>query len=189
MIWFYQNGQQLFILFAFPLIGLAFDFLLNTKGTVFLLILALILLSPILTGYSYVFPYAYQFFTLIGLGCVYAFCSRKIINSYSKYLSAICISGLLCIILGWAAFIDAFSGSQVVEKKWQIDNYKIEYIRDQGFSGRPLMKYELNEFGFIPIFIKKTETVVDNDTTLNCNVNFELNKINFNKCETSITNY
>ena len=46
-----------------------------------------------------------------------------------------------------------------------IDEYRIEYIRDQGFAGGLLMKYELHKYAMIPILITKKETVVDNDTT------------------------
>jgi hypothetical protein len=186
MIWFWEHGQQLFILFAFPLIGLVVDFWLSKEKTVYILITSFILLAPILTGYSYIFSWAYQFWGLIGLSCVYSFYSRQIEKETPKVMTAVIISGLLSLILGWFAFMDAFAGSQKVENKWEIDNHKIEYIRDQGFSGRPLMKYQLREYGLVPIFIKTIETSEERDTVYNCEVPFMNSKIIFNKCNLTI---
>ena len=186
MIWFWKHGQQLFILFAFPLIGLGFDFWLSKKRTVYILIASLVLLTPIFTGYSYLVSWAYQFFGLVGLSCAYSFYSMQIENKAPKFVSAVIISGLLFLILGWFAFMDAFSGSQTTENDWAIGRYKIEYIRDQGFAGGPLMKYQLSKYGLIPIFIKVVEISEERDTVYNCEIPFENNKIIFNKCNGTI---
>lgn len=97
-------------------------------------------------------------------------------------------AGLLLAILGYAYFIDTMGGSQTTERKWKLDGYQIEYIKDQGFAGGPLMKYELSKFTAIPIFIKKMETVVEDDTTKNCDIRFDKSKMVFNKCNGTLQN-
>jgi len=77
------------------------------------------------------------------------------------------------------------AGSISVEREWEIKEYKVRYLRDQGFSGRPLMKYELYKYGSIPIFIKHVDTKVDDDTTSNCVVKFEYKNLTFNKCDSN----
>ena len=103
-------------------------------------------------------------------------------------MSALLTSGLLLAILGYAFFIDTMGGSQVTLKKWKLDGYQIEYIKDQGFAGRPLMKYELSKLTTIPIFIKKIETIAEDDSTKICDIIFDRNKIVFNKCSGTLQN-
>ena len=74
-----------------------------------------------------------------------------------------------------------------VEREWHINNYKVEYIMDQGFAGGPLMKYKLSKYSLIPIFIKELEISVDNDTLNSCNVIFHESNVTFNRCEEKIT--
>ncbi len=187
MIWFWEHGNELFIFFTFPLIGLGLDSWISNRRTFYLLISSLILLSPIVTGYSYIISWFFQFFGLVGLSCLYSFYSRQIEKRIAKIISSLLISGLLFLILGWFSFMDSFSGFQKVENVWNVDKYKVEYVRDQGFAGGPGWRYELSEYGFIHIFIKRIDTVWDNDTTQSCNVNFEDSKMIFNKCEGTIT--
>ncbi|MFL5731159.1 MAG: hypothetical protein ACJ75J_16850 [Cytophagaceae bacterium] len=77
------------------------------------------------------------------------------------------------------------SGYQKTEKEWKIDNYKIEYVCDQGFSGRPLLKYELSQYAFIPLFIRHVETAIAGDSG-NCKIIFKESGISFNACEGKI---
>jgi len=46
-------------------------------------------------------------------------------------------------ILGIISFYAAFFGAITIEREWVMKDYKIQYVRDQGFSGGPLFKYEL----------------------------------------------
>lgn len=78
MIWFWEHGNQLFILFLTPIIGLIFDLSLEKKKIVYLLSISLLLLLPILTDYQYVIPYAYQVLGLVFLSCLYYFYSIQI---------------------------------------------------------------------------------------------------------------
>jgi hypothetical protein len=182
MVWFWQHGQQLLILFVFPLIGLALDFMAGKKKIVYTLGASGVLLSPALTGYSYIVDWAYTVLALVALSCVYALFSKQIESRMPKVISAIVISSVLLVALGWGAFMNAFMGFQLIENRWETKGYRVEYIRDQGFAGRPLMKYELSRYGVLPIFIKRIDTAVDSDTTQNCHVNFVNSNLVFDKC-------
>ncbi|MES2616694.1 MAG: hypothetical protein V4613_02385 [Bacteroidota bacterium] len=188
MIWLFEHGKQLFILFAFPLLGLAFDYMSTKKTIVYTLIISLILFSPILFGYSYIASWVYPLLGLMGLGSAYALYSRQIEAKTPKIISAAIISGLLFLILSFFMVMDVLSGSLTVENKWNINKYKIEYQRDQGFAGGPLMKYELSEYGFIPIFIKKVEITEERDTVYQCEIPFVKSKIIFDKCDETLKN-
>ena len=82
--------------------------------------------------------------------------------------------------------MDSMSGYQIVEKKWQINRYKIEYMIDQGFSGRPLMKYEVSRYFLVPILVEKIDQTVEDDPIKSCIINFPDAKLDFDKCNASI---
>ncbi|UAY50837.1 hypothetical protein [Ferruginibacter albus] len=187
MTWFFLHGNELFILFLTPIAGLIFDFFINKKATFYILGISLFLLLPLLTGYGYTIPYTPQILGLTALSCLYGFYSKQIGKKSIKIISAILFSGLLFIIFGYFAFMNSMSGYQRVENSWTIKNYKIEYIADQGFAGGPLMKYEISKYGLIPIFIKKIDYSVDNDTTNNCLIHFTDIKMDFDKCKITLT--
>jgi hypothetical protein len=182
MVWFWQHGSELFILFLAPIIGLILDFGLDTKKTFYVLCISLFLLFPILTGYIYIIPFAYQIFGLTALSCLYSFFSNQIENKTPKIISAILFSGLLFIILGFFSFMDLMSGHQRVENSWKIKNYRIEYVTDHGFAGGPLMRYEISKYGLIPIFIKKIDYSVGSDSSNKCLIHFTDIKMDFDKC-------
>jgi hypothetical protein len=122
----------------------------------------------------------------VALGCLYRFYSKQIEKNTPKIVSAISFSALLFIILGYFAFMDSMSGYQRIENSWNIQNYKIDYVTDQGFAGGPLMRYEISKYGAIPIFIKKVDYAIDNDTINNCLIHFTDINVDFNKCNISL---
>lgn len=187
MIWFWQHGNQLFILFLTPLLGLVFDYTLSKKAIVYLLGTSALLFLPILMGYEYIIPYAFQALALTALSCLYCLYSRQITRGTPKLISALLIGGLAFIVLGHFAFMDSMSGYQKVEKSWRVNRYKIEYIMDQGFSGRPLLTYEISKYGLVPIIRKKVDHTVDDDTTHSCIVHFTDIQMNFDKCKGTLT--
>ena len=182
-----HHGNDLFILFLFPLIGLGFDVWLSKKIVIYVLILSGIFLCPILTEYKYVIPFAYQFFALLFLGSLYSFGSRKTTEKiFLKAIGAIIFSGVLFVVFAIGSSFGSFAGSQTVEKQWIVDGYKVEYIRDQGFAGGPLLKYELSKYAWIPLFIKKIETSIDKDTSQSCTIHFVRSQVDFDKCNGTI---
>ena len=130
MTWFWEHGNQLFILFLTPVVGLIFDFTLDRRKILYLLCISTLLLLPILTGYTYIIPYAYQILGLLLLSCIYYFYSRQIKKRAPKITSAVIIGGLAFCVLGFFAFMDSMSGNQDVENSWRVRNYKVEYIKD-----------------------------------------------------------
>lgn len=187
MSWFWQNGNELFIFFTFPIIGIGLDLLTSKRIIVYILVVSGILLAPILTGYSYLIDWLYQLFGLVFFSCLYALYSMQIEKRASKIILSVSSAMMLFFLLGFCAFMDSFSGNQRVIDSWKFDNYKVEYIRDQGFAGGPLMKYELSKYAVIPIFVKKIETVTDIDTTRSCRVIFTHKNLVLDKCAKTLT--
>lgn len=93
------------------------------------------------------------------------------------------LSAVLFLPCLFAAFIGTMAGTLTIENEWNIKGYKVEYRRDQGFSGGPLMTYQLSKYASIPIFIKNVDSKWDSDTTRNCWIRFDDEKFNFNKCQ------
>jgi hypothetical protein len=155
MSWIAQHGRHVFIFFTFPLVGLVMDAFLETKKLIYGLVLMGILLAPAITGYSYTFSWGYYFFAFVGLCCTYSLFSKEIEEAKRKIWSAVFASGILFLVLGWFSIIDSFSGSQTVVRNWHTEDYKVEYVRDQGFAGGPLMKYELSKYSRVPFFVKR----------------------------------
>jgi hypothetical protein len=172
------------IYFIVPIVGLIIEAFISRKVALYIFILSCLFLSPNLIGYSYIIPWASQIVTLLGLSSAYSLCSRSI--EKNKITVAVIFSVFLFIVLAIGTFVKEFSGIRTIENKWDIGEYRIDYIRDQGFAGGPLMKYELHEYAMIPILIEKKETVIDNDTTGSCEVFFVESKIVFDKCSSSI---
>ncbi|MFD1003486.1 hypothetical protein ACFQ21_29445 [Ohtaekwangia kribbensis] len=172
------------IYFIVPIVGLVIEAFLSRKVALYIFLLSCLLLSPNLIGYSYIIPGGNQVVALLGLSSAYSLCSWSI--EKNKITVAVIVSVFLFIVLSIGSFMKGFVGSKTVDKKWDIDEYRIEYIRDQGFAGGPLMKYELHKYAMIPILIAKKETVVDNDTTGSCKVIFIKSEIVFDKCSGSI---
>lgn len=189
MTWFWEHGEELFILFAFPLIGLMLDLWVTSKAIRYILIASLVLFIPMLFGYEYVVSWVYPLCGLIALSCFYTFYSRLMERKFPKIFSSILISGLLFVILSWFAFMDAFGGSQTVEKQWSKGGYKVEYIRDQGFAGRPLMKYQLTKIGFLPFLIRRMEVAAEYKIVYDCEIPFKEAGMLFNKCDTTLRSY
>lgn len=183
-----QHGRQLFILVFFPFLGLLLEIGLSPKKIRIIIIATLILLTPILAGYRYIFFDAFPVLLLIVLACAYSFFSRRIQNQAVKFVVALLFAGLLVVVLGYAYFINTMGGGRTTEKKWKLNDYQIEYIRDQGFSGRPLITYELSKLTLIPILMKKIEIVAESDSVKNCIINFNDSKLLFNKCSGAIQN-
>jgi hypothetical protein len=187
MSWFWEHGNEIFILFLIPIVGLILDLTIDKKRMPYILGISIFLLLPILTGYKYIIPYLYQILGLTAFSSLYTFYSRQIENKKPKIISSILLTGLLFIILGFFAFMDSISGYQKIENSWKIDNYKIDYVTDQGFAGGALMRYEISKYSFIPILIKQVDYAVDNDTTNSCLVHFTDVKLDFDKCKTTLT--
>ncbi len=155
---------------------------LGKRTAICILVIASVLLFPSLCGYSFITSWGYPLFAFCGLSSAYSFFSRELETNSSKIASALIGTLALFFVLGIGFFFDGFSGSQTVERKWDIDNYRIEYIKDQGFAGSPRMNYELSKYALVPIYFKKEETTLDNDTIQSCVVNFTNSGIFFDKC-------
>jgi len=182
MLFAIQYSQFILLFSTVPLLAWIIRHSLSNKFVIHLLSIDIVFLFPILTGYTYVIDYMYILLFYIALSCSYSFVVRRSARVFS---SVVLPSIVLFGILGFITFVLTMAGSISVEREWEIKEYKVRYLRDQGFSGRPLMKYELYKYGSIPIFIKHVDTKVDDDTTSNCVVKFEYKNLTFNKCDSN----
>lgn len=187
MIWFWEHGNEIFILFLIPTFGLILDLKIDKKKVPYLLGVSVFILMPIVLGYKYIIPYFHQILGLTALSSLYTFFSRQIENKKPKIISSILLTVLLFIILGFFAFMDSISGYQKIENSWKVDNYKIDYVKDQGFAGGALLRYEISKYSFVPILVKQVDFEVDDDTTNSCLIHFTDIKLDFDKCKTTLT--
>jgi len=174
-----EHSDLIFLFFTIPFVGWVLYKVFNVKAIRVVLAITLILLLPIFTGYSYVIDSTYLILIYIALSC-----GQYFLISYHPNLfrTVIMPSISLFLILGCISFVGAFYGSVSINNEWDVKNYKIKYVRDQGFSGGPLMRYELYQYAIIPIFIKHVETRIDSDTTNSCIIKFKYQDFSFNKC-------
>lgn len=186
MDYFIKYGNEGFILFLFPLIGLLFEKKLSNRNALWVIGISCLLLVPVFTPYHYVIPYVYRTLILVIVSAVFAICLKQLKRRKAKVWFSIIASAMLFITLGFFSFLDSFSGFQRVERSWRTGGYKIEYVMAQGFAGGPLMTYELSEYTSIPLFIRNIDTFIDRDTAENCVLYFNRCKLFFNKCDGTI---
>jgi len=182
-----KYGNECFILFLFPLIGLFFEGKFSRRNVFWIIGISSLLLIPIFTPYTYVIPYVYRTLILMISSAFFTMFLKELGKRRLKVACAVIASAILFVVLGFFAFMDSFSGYQRVERYWRTGKYKIEYIRDQGFAGGPLLKYELSKYAFIPLFVRQIDTAVDNDAEETCTIYFSESKLSFNKCDGIVT--
>jgi len=185
MDYFVRHGRELTIFVVLPFIGLALEIGLTAKQIRIVLIAALVLLAPALTGYDYVIESGYRSLVLLAGACLYTFVSSGIERNRSKFIAAFLCAVPLLVILGYGYFINTMGGNKSREGKWDLNGYRIEYFKDQGFSGSPLYTYELARYAAIPLFIKHIETAVQ-DSADDCSIHFETSRLLFDKCKQTL---
>jgi hypothetical protein len=165
--------------FLIPLFGWGMSKLLPGKIIGVIASIAILLFLPVLIGYSYVDDSINGISLFFVLSCAHSFLFKRTQKVMSALLS---LTAIFFCVFGFLSFMGSFAGTITIEKEWKLNGYKIRYLRDQGFSGGPLMKYELNEYAPIPILIRQVDSKADDDTTGNCIVKFEYKNFSFNKC-------
>jgi hypothetical protein len=152
-----------------------------------LLIIAFVLITPVFATYRYSIPYFLRLLVLTLFSAAFAIYIHAEEERKYQVRAAWIMSTVLFFLFGFFALLDTVAGYQEVQKKWYVDDYKIEYIKDQGFAGGPLMKYQLNRYGIIPLFIKKVDVVIDRDSMNGCLVTFVESRVVFKKCNSTLT--
>jgi hypothetical protein len=182
-----QFGQEAFIIFLFPIIGLIFDLKLSKKNLYLIILFSFLFIVPIFFSYWYVIPFAIRILILLLLSAFYALYIKTEDDEKFKIRTSWIFSLVLFLGFGFFAILDGISGYQKVIKVWRHDKYKVEYILDQGFAGGPLMKYELSKYSFIPLLIKKIEVTIDSTKNGECSFLFKRSGISFNRCNGTLT--
>ncbi len=181
------HAKELFVLFLFPALGYYFDLKLSKNKRTYIFILGFLILIPIILGYDYIFGYLINTISyLIILASFYSLFSGEIETKKRKIMTSYTLCFLLFFGMGFFLFLNMFSGYQKTESTWKIEKYKIDYIRDQGFAGGPLMKYQLKKYTFIPILSKTIETSTKQDSLNKCIVYFDKSQLIFDKCKAKL---
>jgi len=152
-----------------------------------IILVSSVLLLPFLTGYDFILSWLYELCVTIIIGGFFSFFVKDMTKNSQKITTSIIISLLLFIILGAIAAIDAFTGYQKTENKWTKNSYTVKYIRDQGFAGGPLMKYEVHHSPILGLYNKKIQTISDHSEKFNeCILIFDKANVQFDKCTKKI---
>lgn len=186
MYHFIDFGNEAFILFLFPLIGLVLQRMLSLKVTYWVLGIAFILFSPILLSYQYTIPYAFRTLLLIITSAAFALGLRSVKKTGIKILLSSLASVAIFFLFLASAFFSAFVGLKKVKKTWNISNYRIELISQHGFAGEPVETYRLTRYTSIPLLIKHEETMYNNDRTGSCYVWFMKAGVVLDKCRGTV---
>ncbi len=176
----FETEYLLFFVLA-PILGLIFSILFEKKVLLQISTPFIILSTPILFGYDLLTNWTHELNFTIILSCMYGYWIFNI-NKWRKIRRSLLLSTVLLIILGYAAFVDAFVGSNYIEQTWIKNEYQINYIRSQGFSGRPAFYYEIIHKPFNGLFRKKSDQKGIEKTP--CNILFKDQSIEINICKT-----
>ncbi len=179
---------MLFLFTITPFLGLLTEYLFNRKTRVYILLVAGLLALPSLMSYEYFLLNLIILPHLIFFAGIYSLLFSPDFKKSAKVISTLSLTVVLVLVLGFATLISDMGGSQTVEKRWEKNEYRIEYIVDQGFAGHALRKYELRKYAIIPLFLKKVETLRDTCTHNCCLINFPDEGINLNTCTGEMKN-
>jgi hypothetical protein len=174
------------LFFTVPALAWGLAAIAKDRAIWYILGLCIVLLSPTLTGYTYENDTIVIALIYLGSSCLYLFIVKYALGNLKSLFTVFVFLGVGFVVFCISAFISGFTGTATVEKIWETNDYKILYLKDQGWAGGSLMKYELYKYGYIPLFIKHVDTKVDNDTTNNCIVKFEYKNFSFDKCNSKL---
>ena len=189
MFWIIENFNtvELLIISIFPILGLIFQYIFSRKQITKIIIVSAVILLPIVTGYDFVISWLYELCITTIIGGFFSYFLKGMNKNVHKTVTSLIVSILLFIILGFIAFLDAFAGYQEIEEKWTDNSYTVEYIRDQGFAGGPLMKYEVYHTPLFGLYNKKIQTITHHSEKYkDCILIFEKAKVEFDKCNERI---
>ena len=180
MYWLIDHAGTFILCCSFPLLGWIQKRILSKKAIIFILFTSLIFLLPALTGYSYLNEFIYPILIWTLLSSIYAIIIKEKNKSGALTIK---LSALMLVVAILAVPFILGAGRINVDQEWEIKEYKVKHVIDQGFAGRAAIRYELYQYGTIPIFIKMVDSKMDNDTTGNCTVKFGYKNVSFNKCQ------
>ncbi|NVM62925.1 hypothetical protein FHW88_001201 [Mucilaginibacter sp. SG538B] len=180
MDWLIEHAGTFIFCCSFPLLGWIQKRIVSKKEIIFILFTSLIFLLPALTGYRYLNEFIYPILIWTLLSSIYAIIIKEKNKSGALTIKLSALTLVLAILLTVPFILGA--GQITVDQEWEIKGYKVKHVIDQGFAGRAAIRYELYQYGTIPMFIKMVDSKMDNDTTGNCTVKFGYKNISFNKC-------
>ncbi len=190
MIWIIENvnSSQLLILFLAPIAGWLLHLFFPKEKRIYVATLFGVLLLPSLTGYDFIWGGMYEFCVMMILAILWAWLLTRIKSKWAKAILSIIIAGILFAVFFMLLMISDFAGSRSVHQSWKNKDYQVKLIKSQGFSGRPLMVYELYHLPVFGLFNKKIESMADHPSfpIEGCLLEFKTTKVQFDKCKEEI---
>jgi hypothetical protein len=178
MYYLINHSFLIFLFFTIPFGG----WLLSKLSKVALwiiLIICSVLFSPILLGYNYIHDVNNGQFLYIALACWYAL----VVKNKNYKLTKVLLNTTICfLIFGFIGLMGYMFGVITIKNQWETKGYQIKYLEERGFSGGPLMRYQLNKYAKLPFLIKTIDGKIDTDSVKTCVIHFEKAKYNFDKC-------
>ena len=179
---------NLLIFAAFPYLGVFIGHLLSPNRQVWLVSIALLLLIPKLTPYRYTAGWFDELLMTFVLAGSFSLVTLLLGKTRPGVVLPFLLTLVLVIRLGFEVWVDIFKGTQTVEQSWVVNDYRIEYIRDQGFSGGAQLKYHLEQYAFFHLFIRDVDTAfVKYEEAAACVITFKSTRTTFNKCTGQLT--
>jgi len=185
MIDFGRYSEEILLLITFPVVGFLFTLILSQKQLRLLAIITAVMVLPFLLSYFYILPWLNIFIPEILFAAVFALSTYNL-SQWGRFIRAVWVTGFLFIPFVPLLMNAFLSGEQSVESRWSSGGYRIEYTKDQGFSGGALMRYELSKYALIPVLAKKLEAVREDADKQTCTVRFTESRITFDRCAGSI---
>lgn len=180
MLFISQHPIVLLVFFTVPVVGYFLYLKLPRKAITSALYIAIVLLIPIAFGYFYIVNFTGSVLLYIALTCGYALYAAEKGYWLNKSLVQ---TAILFFILGTISFFAMMMGDITVKGEWDFKGYKMQYVRQRGFSGAPVFTYELSRYAKIPIFIKHVDTQVAIADVNKCEVIFVKEHFTFDKCQ------
>jgi hypothetical protein len=179
MMYIVENPTSILLFSTMPICGWLLYKTVNRQLIMCACLFSFIFFLPAFTDYTYIVDIINPLMLYICSACLYSFIFYK----FRKTIFTLIIPALLLLVmLSTAYFFAALPGSITVQQRWELKGYRVDYIQNQGLAGGPLMTFDLYEYAVIPVFIKRVDSKVDEDTTNNCTVTFEYKHFHFNKC-------
>ncbi len=111
-----------------------------------------------LCGYNFMFD-SFHIFNLSFFIGVFLYMFRDIGEKFGQNLAlSIVLTIGLTIWIGFYSFLSIFAGSTYVDAKYKVESYEVQYMRSQGFAGKPALYFRLVHTPFFGVIYKGLNT-------------------------------
>lgn len=183
---YYVTPAEYIIIGLFPVVGLILHLILEKRIVKKVLLVSTLAFLPAIFRIDFFLSWFYEVSFAIVLGSLFALCLKWFKKKAWRIAATIIVAVLLSVFLGFSAVLRIFIGTIEIEDAWNADKYRVEYVREQGFSGGALMRYELYRTYLWGMYERNVDTWVNHDYCNDCVIHFRDRNLSFDKCEQTI---